>query len=346
MSLFERVRENERLAEKFNQVEMKILATLRYADFFETLLAEVARVFEVPSVWFSLIRDCEVAQLYRERCGEQGAARVNMVERRLLLSYVGDAGEVVLENRAIQRFLPLLPPDQTSAIRSIALAPVFVDGELVGTLNQADTDVRRFAPGLNPLLLQRLALKLSICLSNVSAHEKLHGLACLDPLTGLLNRRVLEQVLEREFRRAQRYSLPLALVFIDLNDFKKVNDSFGHEAGDMLLQHLARHLQRLSRSTDTVARFAGDEFVLILPQTDAAAAQVLMARMRAEIERIPLQYDDLELFISMCYGIAALPDKAVLSSRQFLTSADTRLYEHKRRHKGLPAGVAASKGCK
>ena len=332
-SLFERVRENDQQAEKFNQVELKILATLNYADFFETLLDEVSHVFAVPFVWFSLIRDCEVAHLFKERHGGISATRVSLIERRVLHEYVCDDGGIVLANENMHRYLPLLPRDQSRVVRSVALAPISVDGELVGTLNQADSDASRFAPGLNDVLLERLALKLSICLSNVTAHEKLHGLACLDPLTGLLNRRVMEQALEREFRRAQRYSIPLSVAFIDLNDFKKVNDTYGHEAGDALLQHLARLLQQLSRSTDLVARFAGDEFVLILPQTEAVEAAALMKRMQDKVHQSGVEYSNQMLYLSMCYGLASVPDTAVLSSQQFLKSADERLYTHKKQHK-------------
>lgn len=332
-TLFERVRENEQLAEKFYQVELKILATLNYADFFETLLREIATVFDVPLVWFSLIEDSEVACLLRERYGRQLEGTVNLVERALLERFIADDGEVARVNENLHHYLPLLPKEHYQAVRSMALVPIFVDGELVGTLNQADGDKQRFAPCLNPVLLQRLALKVSICLSNVTAHEKLQGLACLDPLTGLYNRRVMEQALQREFNRAVRYELPLSVVFIDLNDFKVVNDTYGHAAGDLLLQHLATHLKELSRTSDFVARFAGDEFVLILPETDFSQATVLVQRMADVLHSIPLAADTGELLLSLSYGIAALPDPEITSYERLLKKADQGLYHNKRTYK-------------
>lgn len=332
-SLFERVRENEQLAEKFYQVELKILATLNYADFFQTLLREIATVFEVPFVWFSLIEGSEVECLLRERCGGQLETVVNCVDREFLDRFVGDKGDVLRVNENLHHYLPLLPKDHCRAVRSMAIAPIYVDGELVGTLNQADGDVDRFSPSLNPVLLQRLALKVSICMSNVTAHEKLQGLACLDPLTGLFNRRVMDQALEREFNRAVRYAVPLSVVFIDLNDFKIVNDTHGHAVGDLLLQHLATNLKALSRASDFVARFAGDEFVLILPETDLTKATALLTRMAKTLHGLPVETEGGELFVSLSYGIASLPDPEVVSHDQLLRKADQCLYHGKRCYK-------------
>ncbi|MDY0189762.1 MAG: DUF484 family protein [Desulfuromonas sp.] len=333
ISLFERVRENEQLAEKFYQVELKILATLNYADFFETLLNEVAAVFDVPLVWFSLIDDSQVALLLRERYDRQLKGVVNSVERELLERFIGTTDEVVRVNENVHHYLCLLPKQYKQVVRSMALAPIVVDGELVGTLNQASDDVQRFSPSLNPVLLQRLAVIISICLSNVTAHEKLSGLASLDPLTGLFNRRVLEQALQREYQRAVRYTVPLAVVFIDLNDFKIVNDTYGHAAGDLLLQHLATNLKDLSRSSDFVARFAGDEFVMILPETDFDKAENLLRRMVDVVHNKPLVTDAGELLLSLSYGIAALPDPDITAHEQLLKKADQCLYHTKRCHK-------------
>lgn len=332
-SLFERVRENEQLSEKFYHVELKILATLNFADFFKTLLSEISEVFDVPFVWFSLVKGTEVECLLRDRYHNQLDEVVTCVDLALIERFIGDHKEVLRVNENLHHYLPLLPKEQYQAVRSLALAPIFVDGELVGTLNQADGDARRFSPELNPVLLQRLALKLSICMSNVTAHEKLHGLACLDPLTGLFNRRVMDQTLQREFNRAVRYSTPLSVVFIDLDDFKMVNDNYGHGVGDLLLHHLATQMKELSRSSDFVSRFAGDEFVLVLPETDLEKATTLLGRMTQKLCQCPLVVEGTELSVSLSYGIASLPDPEVISYEQLLKKADQGLYHHKRCHK-------------
>ena len=118
----------------------------------------------------------------------------------------------------------LFPKNKKYYIQSIAVAPLSLDGDIIGSLNQADFSPLRFKPGIDTSLLEQLALKVSLCLSNVTAHEKLRFLAYHDPLTGLLNRRVMEVVLKREFARSKRYSRPLSLVFIDMDYFKQIND--------------------------------------------------------------------------------------------------------------------------
>ena len=333
-SLFERVRENEQLAEKFYRVELKILATLRFSDFFDTLLKEISDVFQVPFVWFSLIADTEIAAMLQQCAGNcADGNRINLIDRHQLRGLLAEECSVQLVNERLQRYLPLLPRDQHYAVRSIALAPITLDGVLIGTLNQADINAQRFAPGLNTVLLERLALKVAICLSNVTAHEKLQSLACLDPLTGLLNRRVLGQALEREYERACRYCTALSVVFIDLNDFKLVNDRHGHDAGDLLLQYLADCLQRHSRNTDLVARYAGDEFVLVLPQTAGEKAVMLMERIVGELSRQGMLYGDTLVPVSLSYGVASLPDNSLTGAGQMLKKADQALYRYKRRSK-------------
>jgi len=184
---------------------------------------------------------------------------------------------------------------------------------------------------MDTFLLEQLAAKVSLCLSNVTAHEKLEFLAYHDPLTSLLNRRVMETVLKREAGRAKRYEMPLSVVFLDLDYFKAVNDTFGHETGDKLLIHLSRNLEKKSRETDIVARFAGDEFVIILPETDDAQAEALMNRITLHLDENPLTQDETTIPVATSFGIASMtdinPDEDAAS--QLLKKADERLYVKK-----------------
>ncbi|MBN2645698.1 MAG: GGDEF domain-containing protein [Desulfuromonadaceae bacterium] len=179
-------------------------------------------------------------------------------------------------------------------------------------------------------MLERLALKVSLCLSNVTAHERLKQLANLDPLTRLLNRRVLDAALQREFQRARRYDTALSVVFIDMNDFKRVNDRYGHETGDRLLCHVAMALREESRATDLAARYAGDEFVLILPETREGEACQLVERILSRLVAQPLVFEDEAIVASLCYGVAALPASDASSAQALLKQADSALYLRKR----------------
>ena len=183
---------------------------------------------------------------------------------------------------------------------------------------------------MDTVLLERLAIKVSLCLSNVTAHEKLKQAAARDPLTGLLNRRVMDAVLRREFKRAERYKAPLSLIFFDLDDFKTINDKYGHDTGDMLLKHFGDHLLKASRENDVVTRFAGDEFVVLLPSTDSNDALKLAERLKKQLLENPLQVENITIPVSVSFGIASSGDPEIENADSLLKNADKKLLEAKK----------------
>ncbi len=200
-------------------------------------------------------------------------------------------------------------------------------------MNQGDPSPDRFRPGIDTSLLEQLAVKVSLCLSNVIAHEKVRFLAFHDPLTGLLNRRVMDSVLEREYLRARRYRTSLSLVFLDLDHFKEVNDIQGHGVGDEVLKYLAQKLSGFCRKIDVVARYAGDEFLILLPETDKKSAQLLMERICAHFADHPLQLGGKSMPVSFSYGVASVEDAGIGDSRTLLKKADEALYAAKKARK-------------
>src|SRR5438105_13471470 len=151
--------------------------------------------------------------------------------------------------------------------------------------------------------------------------------AVTDPLTGLYNRRLFAETFEKELNRARRYSQPLGLVTLDLHRFKEVNDKHGHPRGDDVLRAAAATLKKALRTSDSAFRIGGDEFALLLPQTDSAQALALCRRVEtvfAEMLR-PLQ---LEVAVSMDHGIAIFPEDAEQAD-QLIHIADERLYRQK-----------------
>lgn len=137
---------------------------------------------------------------------------------------------------------------------------------------------------------------------------ELEELATRDPLTGLLNRRQFSRVLEEELERARRYERPMALVWIDFDHFKEVNDSWGHAAGDAVLCSVSRTLQDSVRSVDAVGRFGGEEFVIVLPEMDVDEARDMAERLRQKVSHKPIMLESghsIPLTISM--GVAVFP---------------------------------------
>lgn len=169
--------------------------------------------------------------------------------------------------------------------------------------------------------------------------KKIRLSAVTDPLTGLYNRRLFAESFEKELNRARRYGLPLGIVILDLHRFKEVNDKYGHPRGDEVLRAAATTLQKALRTSDSAFRIGGDEFALLLPQTDAAQGIALSRRVEtvfAETLR-PLQ---LTFAVTMDHGVATFPQDGDQSD-QLIRVADERLYRFKHANHVRTAGEAS-----
>lgn len=150
--------------------------------------------------------------------------------------------------------------------------------------------------------------------------------SCTDPLTGFYNRRFFYQQLQREADRFHRYGNPLSIAMVDLDDFKKVNDKFGHIAGDKVLQAVSGVFKNSLRKTDIIARWGGEEFAVILSGTGPEDAQAVAERLRKRIERTVLSEPDLSLTVSI--GIASFTENMAL--QELVLAADRAMYRAKR----------------
>ena len=159
-------------------------------------------------------------------------------------------------------------------------------------------------------------------------------LAVTDPLTGLANHRQLVQALESEIKRSRRTAQPLAVVLLDLDGLKQINDRHGHLAGSLAIRRVAEALLGSCRATDTAARFGGDEFALVLPETGEAAAWHVA---RGVVDRLATDAEKPNLSISV--GVAVYPGHGE-TVETLLNAADVALYETKERRKSRAAGLA------
>ena len=160
------------------------------------------------------------------------------------------------------------------------------------------------------------------------AQAQLLELATTDSLTGLRNRRYFMHRAGEEFERARRYRLPLALLMLDADHFKAINDRYGHPIGDQVLQALARRGQELLRDVDLFARIGGEEFAILLPQTDLDAARVVAERLRQQIANMPIATDQGPLSLTISLGLTGCDD-AVVDFDALLRRADAALYRAK-----------------
>lgn len=179
---------------------------------------------------------------------------------------------------------------------------------------------------------------------------ELELLATTDGLTSLSNRRHFETLARAEWARFQRYGRPLSLMVLDIDHFKSVNDRYGHDAGDLVIKAVAQSLQATKRLTDMVARIGGEEFAMLLPETDEGAAEIAGERLRQAIESQVLVLPDENLKVTISIGIARA-QTAMAGFEVMLKRADAALYDAKRSgrnrvvvapmHAGEPIRVAA-----
>jgi diguanylate cyclase (GGDEF)-like protein len=210
------------------------------------------------------------------------------------------------------------------------------DGHVVGDLgslngtwvNGLEVEQRRLSPGDRIRVGPYVAKYLAAGDAEAGYHAELHRRATTDELTGLPNRGTFEGWLTRETERARRDGSPLALLLVDIDHFKRVNDQRGHAAGDLVLSEVARRLRDAVRSDDLLARVGGEEFGVLLPSADLAAAAEVGERIRSQIRAAPMAVAEGSVNVTVSSGVAALElhdDELSLVSR-----ADLRLYEAKR----------------
>jgi len=219
--------------------------------------------------------------------------------------------------------------------RSFISLPFQSNGELIGVLNLSDKLNGQAFVDTDLQLLAKFAYHAGNLFERASVLERatlLEELSTSDALTGLYNRRFLNQRLEEEINRSSRQTIEFAVMLLDLDHFKNYNDLCGHLVGDKALKKVAHLLRRSAREMDTVSRFGGEEFCIILPETGRESAMLVAERMRMAVEREPFfseeQLPSGKLTISI--GIARFPHDGT-SANNLLSSADLALYRAKHR---------------
>jgi diguanylate cyclase (GGDEF)-like protein len=180
-------------------------------------------------------------------------------------------------------------------------------------------------------LARSVAEHLSLALANLDLKQSLHQQAICDPLTGLFNRRYLETTLEREISRMRRQGGPLGVIMLDVDHFKKFNDTFGHEAGDILLKTLGQFIKSHVRQEDSPCRFGGEEFVLVLPATSQETLGQRAEELRRGVAELQAAFQGRPLgTVTVSLGLAEYPVHGA-TGEDLLRAADAALYEAKER---------------
>ncbi len=328
-ALIAEARLNEDKLRRFDQLERKVIGAPSLAALVQTLLVDYPALFELDAVTLALVDpEYEVARVLGE-----GALPAQLLllsnEQPLQQLYAGSIGPRLGLTTAAQAFLfENLPAAPASA----ALLPLVHRGACIGSLNLCSRDPARFAAGSSTDFLERLAALVAVCLDSALATERLKLAGLTDGLTGVHNRRYFESRCLEEVQAARRSGLPLVCLLLDVDHFKRINDTHGHPAGDAVLRYVARLIRAQLRGSDVVARYGGEEFVLLLPGTPLPAALETAERIRRVIaaQTMPVSVSE-PLRITVSMGAAALlpgDDPAALAA-DLVQRADQALYAAK-----------------
>jgi len=229
--------------------------------------------------------------------------------------------ELVKNNKVV-----LIPTSKKTRLN----LPLIVENQKIGIISFARFSDKGFKKN-QIRLLSTLANQTATALKNASEHCEINELASIDSLTKTFNHRVFHDILEREFNRYKRYKSSLSLIMLDIDYFKNVNDSFGHQIGDQILKELASLLTLCIRQTDIIARYGGEEFAIVLPETSIEHAYILAERMRKKIASHRFDYFKKSLHITISLGVSNSSSLRTKDKDELIYLADEALYLAKRK---------------
>lgn len=281
-------------------------------------------VFEESTRWHEVVAaksaDGEIDDLVGVRFTHNSGLVSMVVQNRCPLPYRGEheGGQKVVLSKRIP--WPSHP--------SLLVLPLVIHDRALGTLILGARRRHAFGESVRPTL-EVLASHLAVSLSNARMVQKLETMATTDGLTSLFNKRAMLEAAGQKIAAAARFKRPLSLLVVDIDHFKRVNDTYGHDVGDVVIRGLGEILKRQKRSTDLVSRFGGEEFVLLCEQTDEKGAMLLAERIREELGKTKFRTAQGILSVTCSIGTATIPE-AGPDWETLFKAADEALYVSKR----------------
>jgi diguanylate cyclase (GGDEF)-like protein len=308
------------------------------------LVVEKIRQLIPSEAWSLLMVDEEKQELVFEAALGAKGREVAAIRPKLgegVAGWVAETGKPAIVNDVQRdpRFAPHVDAKTSFATRSILCAPLVSRGRTIGVLEILNKRGGAFSKTDLELVLT-LVEPCAIAIENAILFQRTEQLTITDDLTRLFNSRYLNLYLGREIKRCKRHGIPLSVIFLDLDGFKGINDQYGHLAGSGTLTEVGGILALGVRESDILARYGGDEFVAVLPETPASGALVIAERLRRAIEEHRfLEPQGIAARISASFGIATYPDHA-LSPEGLIQKADQAMYRVKEREKnGIEVAV-------
>lgn len=350
--LFQKAVQNEQILRRYQLFELKLLDLSGFEKLLDLLLRNSLSYFQLDSValWLYDPQDT-LEDLIPGDYLDDPAFRLlsNPAELNALYGKHPDVRMVSLidgqgaghnSGYSGPELFAVMPGDDP--MRSAALLPLVRHGMIVGSLHFGAKGHQRFTDDKSTDFIGHLASIVAVCFENAVNQERLHRLSMYDMLTQVKNRRAFNLALDNEVSRAARSGDPLSLLFVDIDYFKRVNDTYGHLTGDKVLKEVAQFMDELLRKTDHVCRYGGEEFALLLPNCGQQRALEIAERIRIQISELSVicdaDSDEVEdevsvtLSIGICCWLATdeLSDEQELEvAHQLVACADQGVYQSK-----------------
>jgi diguanylate cyclase (GGDEF)-like protein len=319
----------------FEEVSKTLTSSLELGDILKKIMEKLKEMTQAEA-WTVLLVDQETGELVFEKTS---ARQKKDIQKLRLKMGEGIAGWVAREG------IPLVVPDVSSDERfigkidkaihfktkSLMCVPIRIHDQVLGVLELVNKKTGKAFSKEDLDLLMRLVDLTAIAIERTSLYQKMTELALTDDLTKLFNTRYLNRTIEIEIQRSTRYQTSVSLIFMDVDYFKRINDRYGHLIGSKVLVEMGQLLLRSLRTIDIVARYGGDEFVVVLPQTPPTAATQIAERMRKSIEQNTfLKKEGYALKLTASFGVASYPETAK-SKDDLIRLADDAMYTVKHR---------------
>lgn len=329
----ERKRATERLNRSRRRIESlhSIARNLEKSDsekkVYDYVISAACMILDIPACMISSIRKDKLVPVFFS------TPELAVLQQESFLPGEGLAGRSYLLRKTLvaphdtSLNLPSYEVNNSSYLPLIG-SPVGTLGVFTGFGNASDRIEDEQAN-----LLELLLGHASEAVNRIRLHHELRAQAINDPLTGVHNRLYFDEAIEKEVERAQRYNHSIGIVMIDIDNFKEVNDRFGHQKGDEVLCAVAGKLQEVVRKTDSVIRYGGDEFLLILPETGEGTGRIV-ERLRADLNDLPEISSIVNFPVTLSIGSAIWDPGAGISIDRILTKADDLMYQGKKEHHG------------
>jgi diguanylate cyclase (GGDEF)-like protein len=330
-------RRNERKLRRFESVELQLIGLNSLAELIKALVYPDNLNFHWDVVTLLLVDpEYEIRRMLEEE-----GLRLDDHPNLLFASSMNEL-EAIHPHSMFPTLGPYRPGRHTELFStsrpkpaSVALLPLVRYGKLIGSLNIGSFEGDRFVKGVRTDFFEHFAAIVSICIENAANVQRLKRQGLTDTLTAINNRRFFDQRLKEEMELAQRNQSPLSCMLLDVDFFKRVNDTYGHQVGDQVLREVAALIRAQLRGSDVLSRYGGEEFAALLAKTDAETAEEVAERVRRSIEEHRYTLPDGEKFnVTISIGVATYhPAKARGNGRPngdlLIGHADRCLYQAK-----------------